>query len=211
MNTKSTLAVSLLTLASMAAVQVAHADPATTTTTKSGRTVSAGNNFYAGIEGDVTWMNGRTKTGGGGGINLGYRFAPLDMGNFRVEAEGAYHAAKAKSGGSDMHYFNYMGNVYYDFVNLKQNWLGSNWHVSPYVGGGIGAATIRKGKASFADTFRDNNTTAFAYQGMAGLTFASMDAPNVEWTLGYKYLATNREEGIKLHANNAELGLRYHF
>ena len=169
---------------------------------------SADNNWYAGIGGGLTWPN-HADMGGGGGINVGYRLAPADAGAFRVEAEAAYHSANGDNGFGDLRYFNYMGNVYYDFSNTH-SWTTSGWNISPYIGAGAGLAEIHRGNGNFATAFH-HNTNAFAYQGMAGLTFASASMPSTDWVLGYRYLGTDRENGQKLSANNVEIGLRYNF
>lgn len=198
MNSKALLFVSCL--ASLGAAASAQA----ATTALTGK-----NAWYTGLAGDLTWPN-HADLGGGGKVALGYRFASAGTGNVRLEGEAGYHSANGADGYGDVRYFNYMGNVYYDFANMKHDVIDSGWYVTPYIGGGAGMASIRIGHGSFASTFH-NHTNSFAYQGMAGLSFASAEAPNAEWVLGYRYMGTNREEGIKLHSNNIELGLRYHF
>jgi hypothetical protein len=164
--------------------------------------------LYAGASGDLTWPN-HADMGGGGNLNLGYRFAPDSMGSMRAEAEVGYHWADGDNGFGDRRYFNYMGNVYYDLAS-SDRFAPSGWRVSPYVGAGLGLAEIRNGHSSFTSAFR-HNTNAFAYQGMAGLSFTSATAPKSEWRIGYRYLGTNRENGDRLHANNLQIGYNYHF
>lgn len=163
--------------------------------------------WYAGASGDLTWLR-HSDTGGGANINLGYQFPPTGAGVFRVEAEAGYHSADGKSGYSNTHYFTYMGNVYYDFAN-SYTMSNSGWSVSPYIGGGLGDAAVHYGNNgnNFTSTFHHHDNT-FAWQGMAGLNLASASMPNVDWTIGYRYLGTNQHN---IHANNAEIGLRYHF
>ncbi len=168
----------------------------------------SGSNLYAGISGDLTWPN-HAAMGVGSNLNLGYKFTPGSMGNMRAEAEVGYHWADGDNGYGDRRYFNYMGNVYYDFA-VSDHFSPSGWRVSPYVGGGIGLAEIRNGHSSFSSAFH-HNTNAFAYQGMTGLSFTSASAPNSEWRIGYRYMGTNKEKGDKLHANNFEVGYNYHF
>jgi hypothetical protein len=165
----------------------------------------SGEGWYAGLSGDLTWPN-RADMGWGGRVNLGYQTAPTSTGDFRVEGEAAYHAADGDSGAGDLHYFNYMGNAYYDFAN----WSESSWRIRPYVGGGLGVASVRRGKSGFSATF-DNHTNLFAYQGMAGLSFAADQSRKTEWLVGYRYHGTEKTEGVKTHAHNMEIGLRYHF
>jgi hypothetical protein len=172
------------------------------------KAASDGNNWYTGISGDITWPN-HANTGGGGNAALGYRFAPSNSGNFRLEGEAGYHAANGNSGFGDLHYFNYMGNAYYDFFKFSKR-SESRWHLNPYIGGGLGVTSIHTGKGGFSVTF-NHHTNAFAYQGMAGLSFDDVDTPNMQWIIGYRYQGSESVNGIKLHANNVEVGLRYHF
>jgi opacity protein-like surface antigen len=165
------------------------------TTTAYGAT-SAPNNWYLGVSGDGTWIR-HDDFGGGGNVDLGYRF-----GDIRLEGEAGYHDADST------HYFSYMGNVYYDFNSLMPT-NSSGWHVVPYIGGGIGDAAVHYGNdgTAFSSTFK-HHENSFAYQGMAGLTLTSASAPSVDWSLGYRYFGTDKRD---LHANNIELGARFHF
>lgn len=143
--------------------------------------------------------------GGGGNVNVGYRFGQSNLGDLRLEGEAGYHYASGNSGYSDTHYFTYMGNLYYDSnINLTP---GSNWAIAPYIGGGIGDAQVHFGQSNFANTFHHHNST-FAYQGMAGLNFTQASMPNLNWYAGYRYTSTD-ERNIK--ASNIEAGLRYNF
>lgn len=166
-------------------------------------------NSYAGISGDFTWPN-HSDLGGGGRVTLGGRINPLDMGSFRGELEAGYHTADGETGFGDVRYFNYMANAYYDLASRPSWVMSDSWHMTPYIGAGLGMASIRYGRGDFTSTFH-HHTNAFAYQGMAGLAFVAADSPNTEWTVGYRYLGTSRENGAELHANNLELGLKYHF
>ena len=141
--------------------------------------------WYAGISGDLTWM-GDSDLGGGGNVDLGYRFNDL-----RLEGEVGYHDA---SGGGDAgHYWSYMGNAYYDFNNT---WNTSGWKISPYVGAGIGDASV-------------DGDNSFAYNGMVGLSFASASMPNATYRLGYRYFDTT--DNNSPHASNIELGANWSF
>jgi len=158
------------------------------------------NNWYFGASGDLTWLR-HSDMGGGGNVDLGYRFS-----DFRIEGEAGYHGAGGRDDYSSTHYFTYMGNLYYDF-NTVFSPSASGWHVVPYIGGGLGDAAVHFGHSSFTNTFH-HNENIFAYQGMAGLTFVSASMPNTDWSLGYRYLGTDK---TNLHANNLELGIRFHF
>jgi len=156
--------------------------------------------WYTQLSGDLTWLR-HSDMGGGGNVDLGYQFN-----DFRLEGEAGYHGAGGDGGDNGTHYFTYMGNLYYDF-NRASSASGSGWGIVPYIGAGIGDAEVHFGNGTFSNTFHHHDND-FAYQGMVGLTFASNSMPRVDWSLGYKYLGTNQDN---LHANNLELGLRYHF
>lgn len=186
---KSLIGAGVYTISSLTAGSAAYA---TTNDTQ--------NSWYVGASGDLTWLR-HSKVGGGGNLDLGHQFN-----DFRAEAEAGYHRASGKAGFNATHYFTYMGNVYYDFNRVFPS-SGSGWHVTPYVGAGLGDAALHSGTVSFRTTFR-HHEDSFAYQGMAGLTFVSASMPNTDWSLGYRYLGTDKDN---LHANNLELGVRFHF
>lgn len=163
------------------------------------------NDWYLGLSGDLTWMSHST-TGGGGNVDLGYRFSPSNMGDFRLEGEAGYHGAGGKTGYSSTHYITYMGNLYYDFNTIFSP-SASGWHVVPYIGGGLGDAAVHVGHSDLATTFHHHEND-FAYQGMAGLTLVDESMPNTDWSVGYRYLGT---DGSDVHSNSLELGVRFHF
>lgn len=160
-------------------------------------------NWYAGISGDATWLR-HSDMGWGGNVAVGYRFWPSNAGDWRLEGEVGYHAADGSDGYSDTHYITYMGNIYYDF-NFGMPVGG--WTFKPYLGAGVGDAAVHFGNSSLAGTFH-HNKDYFAYQGMAGLNFVAASMPNTDWSLGYRYLGTDNHN---VHANNVELGVRFHF
>jgi len=106
---------------------------------------------------------------------------------------------------SSIHYFTYMGDVYYDFRTVFSP-LSSGSQIIPYIGGGMGDAAVHFGSSTFANTFH-HHENEFAYQGMTGLTFVSASMPNTDWAIGYRYLGTDNHN---VHANNLELGIRFH-
>ena len=162
-----------------------------------------GPDWYLGLSGDVTWLP-HANTGYGGNVALGYRFMPSSFGNARLEGELGYHRANGDSGFRDLHYYTYMGNLYYDF---NFNPLMSSTHITPYVGAGIGDTTAHFGNGAHGN--------AFAYQFMAGLTFTPSATPGTDWSLGYRYQGSSDVNGgghsQRLNANSIELGLRFHF
>ncbi|MBV8938755.1 MAG: outer membrane beta-barrel protein [Alphaproteobacteria bacterium] len=163
-----------------------------------GEACAATNDWYAGISGDVSWLNGHYHTGGGGNVDLGYRFAPTNMGDWRLEGEIGYHTFGGDSGYKDAHYYSYMGNLYYDIGGWNMG-MAKNLQITPYLGAGLGDATVDK----------SGHSNSFAYQGMAGLNFTSASMPNVDWSLGYRYFATSGNSSV--HANNIEAGVKFHF
>ncbi|MDE3060343.1 MAG: outer membrane beta-barrel protein [Pseudomonadota bacterium] len=205
--------ISALCVASLTALLAMSAHAATYSDSKWG-------NWYAGISGDLTWMN-HTNTGGGGNVDLGYRFWTGTTGDLRLEGELGYHGA-SNSGDftGNTHYFSYLANAYYDLNNFRPweggPWSGSGWHLVPYVGAGLGDATVHSGhNASLSNqsfNFR-GNVNSFAYDFMAGLTLVSDAMPNTDWSLGYRYFGTTKatDDSGKIHSNNLELGLRFHF
>ncbi len=162
-------------------------------------------NWYVGVDGDLTWLR-HSDMGGGGGVDLGYRFWPSNFGDFRIEGAANYNGAGGDSGYSSTHYFTYMGNLYYDFNTVFPS-SNSGWHITPYIGGGLGDAEVHFGSSSFASTFHHHDNS-FAYQGMAGLSFTSASMPSTDWVIGYRYLGTDQDN---LHANNLEAGVRFNF
>jgi hypothetical protein len=164
---------------------------------------AANDDWYAGVSGDLTWLR-HSDTGGGGNVNVGYRFWPSNFGDFRLEAEAGYHGAGGSSGNAGTHYFDYMGNVYYDFNTIFPT---NSWKIVPYIGGGAGDASLNYGHATIASTFH-HHTNEFAYDGQGGLSFVMPSMPMTEWYVGYEYLGTDNHN---IDANNAKLGVRFHF
>ncbi|HIJ96474.1 MAG TPA: porin family protein [Desulfuromonadales bacterium] len=162
------------------------------------------------------------------GINLGAT-GGYDFGSIRLEGEISYKHSEIKSitdlsAGGD-HYraidgtvgaAAFMANAFFDLHN--------NTPVTPYLGGGIGFATLH-----LSDTFGSGSNgrkwlydsgdaTVFAYQLGAGVDIAinrrfSMD-------IGYRYFATDtatfsndfdREHSLKYESHNTSVGFRVKF
>lgn len=190
--------------------------------------------WYMGLGASVTYLseadvggtfNGEQDfdTGMGATASLGYMPAstmPI-LNNMRLEAELGYRFAEldsnslggiTRSANGNVSIFNYMGNAYYDFRNESQ--------LTPYVGAGAGRAHVSVARNSgLGNTEKEDN--AFAYQFMAGLSYAPKSVPLTEWVLGYRYLNVNevslaRTGGgqVKLgdiQAHNVEVGGRFRF
>jgi outer membrane protein W len=163
--------------------------------------------WYIGLTGGYTYMsdedvssaNSANKLslndGFGVGGSIGYlpsSSSPL-INALRFEAEVTYHQNGVKSvrfdngtsvGASGSYDSTaYMFNAFYDLPIA-----GSAW--SPYIGAGIGMATLHLPTSSGAGnaTSSDNE---FAYQGLVGIGYSPESIPNTQWLLGYRYLATS--------------------
>ncbi|MBI3630736.1 MAG: porin family protein [Candidatus Sungbacteria bacterium] len=156
--------------------------------------------WYGSVSGDATWFH--SHTGGGGNADLGTELFANRIGDVRLEGEVGYHDLPSS------HYWTYMGNLYFDFNGFSTE---PGNRIVPYVGAGIGDADIH---------LHDASDNVFAYQFMAGISFVPDSTPNTAWSLGYRYLDSSAVEGHdllglgtseRLHANNVELGVRFHF
>ena len=110
-----------------------------------------------------------------------------------------------------------MGNVYYDFD------LGLDW--KPYVGGGLGVASISLESKSTASgrTLADDKDTVFAYQagGGVGYEFATSADHAITVSLDWRYFrtadptfkgaVTGAEFDAEIGGHEISLGLRYGF
>lgn len=176
---------------------------------------SGRSDWYAGLSGDVTWLN-HSRTGGGGNFQIGKQMWTTDSGAVRLEGEVGYHGVPNKTGYTgNTHYFTYMANGYYDFKPMTTV---GGFQVSPYLGAGLGDATVKFGQrrgftGGLGSTFVNfsSHDNVFAYQFMGGITLASAYMPNLDWTLGYGYLGSDKKDGQRLNANNIEIGARWHF
>jgi OmpA-OmpF porin, OOP family len=106
-----------------------------------------------------------------------------------------------------------MGVVYYDFEGSDK--------LRPYIGGGLGWAWVKY--AGVGDIYASRNSVseeerAFAWQGMAGVSYAI--AEQTELTLGYRYLATEKFSVItglngraetRYSSHSALVGFRHSF
>lgn len=150
------------------------------------------------------------------GFTLG-AFGGYEFGNgLRLEGELAYKQAdmdKIKVGSlngdikSEASVFSVMANVFYDFKNKSI--------VTPYIGGGIGIATVYVDDASVNGTtvWNNDDDTVFAYQVGAGVGFNV--SSRVTLDLGYRYFGTS---DVKFEMAKAEFashnvlgGVRFKF
>ena len=117
----------------------------------------------------------------------------------------------------DISVLTFMGNVYYDFD------LGSGW--TPYVGGGLGVASISLASKSAASgrTLADDKDTVFAYQagGGVGYEFATSEDHAITVSLDWRYFrtadptfkgsVTGAAFDTEIGGHEISLGLRYGF
>ena len=117
----------------------------------------------------------------------------------------------------DISALTFMGNVYYDFD------LGSGW--KPYVGGGLGVASISLESKSATDgrALADDKDTVFAYQagGGVGYEFATSEDHTITVSLDWRYFrtadptfkgaVTGAEFDTEIGGHEISLGLRYGF
>jgi OmpA-OmpF porin, OOP family len=155
--------------------------------------------------------------GPAGLLSFGYK-----MGAFRTELEGAYRTndvsgaggAALNSPGGRAQTWSVMLNGLYD--------IPTGTAFTPYLGGGVG---VGFNKASLTGTrpagsavgLYDGSDTTFAYQGIAGFSYAM--SPNLSLTTDYRYFATTDSSfnsgGAKWHVENSHhvvmAGLRWSF
>jgi opacity protein-like surface antigen len=109
---------------------------------------------------------------------------------------------------SDISALGFLANIYYDFKNTSP--------FTPYIGGGIGFATIyvSQGTSNLNLLWFEDDDTVFAYQLGAGVGYDV----SKNWTidLGYRYFGTSDPQfGNQFKADfgshNVSLGARYRF
>ena len=132
----------------------------------------------------------------------------------QMAAQNAATGTQSLSG--DISALTFMGNVYYDFD------LGSGW--KPYVGGGLGVASISlESKSASGRTLADDKDTVFAYQagGGVGYEFATSEDYTITVSLDWRYFrtadptfkgaVTGAEFDTEIGGHEISLGLRYGF
>lgn len=125
-------------------------------------------------------------------------------------------ATGTQSLSGDISALTFMGNVYYDFD------LGSGW--KPYVGGGLGVASISlESKSASGTTLADDKDTVFAYQagGGVGYEFAASEDHAITVSLDWRYFrtadptfkgaVTGAEFDTEIGGHEVSAGLRYGF
>lgn len=164
------------------------------------------------------------------GINLGST-AGYDFGFFRLEGEMSYKrgeiasvteqtfGTRYKNTEGHIGTFAMMMNGFFDLHNESP--------VTPYLGGGIGFATVSLSDTRGVDAnsgalndhiFRSDDDTVFAFQAGAGLEISLNRHLSLD--LGYRYFGTSNASlrkdwpnstDLKLESHNAAVGLRVKF
>ena len=104
-------------------------------------------------------------------------------------------------------------NVFYDAVTSMPEWR-------PYVGVGVGFASMNLKNTNAAFVSGGDSDTVFAWDMQAGLSYLPQWLPYTEWTLGYRYFATSDAKfgyatggkySVEYDSHNIEAGVRFLF
>lgn len=186
--------------------------------------------WYIGLGGGYTYMGdedvsgsaaNKISTNSGFGLNGAIGYLPSSsmplLNALRFEAEVTYHQndvgtvhlnnGTSVSGSGTYSSTAYMANVFYDLPT------GTPW--SPYIGGGVGVAELHLPTSSGVGN-TSSSDDEFAYQGMVGIGYSPEAIPNTQWTLGYRYLATDDASfgngtSVKYSTSNVEGGVKFRF
>ena len=161
--------------------------------------------WYIGLSGGYAFMDDQdlsnnnkiSPNASGYGIGASLGFLPSSssiplLNVLRFEGEVTYHSNTidkiktpngALGGKGDYTSTAYMANAFYDFQTGNKNW-------SPYIGAGIGVASIQLPTDSGAGN-TSKTSDKFAYQGLAGIDYTPDSFPNTQLSFGYRYLSTN--------------------
>jgi len=165
------------------------------------------------------------------GINIGMT-GGYDFGYLRLEGELSYKHSEMKNitdQSDNFSFRNVDGNLaalalmFNSFVDLHTNSI-----VTPYVGGGIGFATLylsdtfgtdtRGGTLSRAQLYENDSDSVFAYQVGGGVEIALNRELSLD--LGYRYFGTSsarfdssfdQNTKLKYESHNATVGFRFKF
>lgn len=163
--------------------------------------------YYGYLLSDVNYLDGYHAGG-----SIGYKKKPL-----RYEFQYTYLNAKTDrysvnhvpalriDGGTKANLL--MANLYYDFPELLAS-------ISPFIGAGLGYAFMDatlNSTSRFRRPHFNTNQNAFAYQGMAGLTYNFLKNAAINATYRYATTIDNDNWGKPLQAQMASLGVVYRF
>jgi len=180
-------------------------------------TVSGTDSFFNSSFSDRVTFEPGIYVGGTGGYDFGF---------LRLEGELSYRHAKldtiTDSGGGrlrnvdgDLGTFATMFNVFFDMHNPSR--------VTPYVGGGIGFATLHLSNTTAFDNagkltlYDDSNDTVFASQVGAGMDIAINSRISLD--LGYRYFITEKarldgdftSSNLRFESHNGLVGFKFKF
>jgi len=164
-------------------------------------TAKSDSGFYVGVGGGAQWLADvdigggvRDEIGGLGAAQVGY-----DLGMFRAEIEATVGYNALDIGGADINVWTpgVFANAFIDLENSTD--------LTPYIGAGAGMTLIAVGPIS---------ETAFAWQGMAGVTIDLTETTAL--SVGYRF---RRYEDVTVagaslghvDSHNAEIGFRFRF
>lgn len=165
----------------------------------------------AGVSRTQNWKSNQSagdaafKTGINGRAAVGRQFC-----RFRVEFEPSYIYLHKKADNNalgitgHMRALSALGNVYYHFPTYAT--------AEPYIGVGAGFSSIRANeRVAPGGPKSDISATKFAYQGIAGTSFAVNECTSI--SVDYRYFQTEKlnqaSRGVRNHSIN--VGLRYFF
>lgn len=185
----------------------------------SNTTVNSDNNFNNRSFSDKVTFDPGVYTGGTGGYDFGF---------LRLEGELSYRNSEIdtvtnQSNGEhfrnvngDLGVFAVMFNAYFDLHNPSR--------VTPYLGGGIGFATLHLSDTNgygniqgFTHLYDDSSDTVFASQIGAGVDVALTNRYSLD--IGYRYFITEKStldgdvisSNLRLESHNAMVGFKFKF
>ena len=155
--------------------------------------------------------------GGSGGYDFGFLRleGELSYRNAPIETVTASNGGRFRNVDGDLGAFATMFNVFFDLHNPSR--------VTPYLGGGIGFATLHLSDTSGFDNagkvilYDDSNETVFASQVGAGMDIAINSYYSLD--IGYRYFITDKAQldgdfissNLKLESHNAMVGFKFKF
>lgn len=143
----------------------------------------------AGVSGDV-------DTGFAGEIGFGYRMNQ----SFRAEVTYIYNNPIVQNIVQDGVANSFLINAYYD-INNNGNW-------TPYIGAGIGSATIS------TDASTDKSDSATAWQAKLGVSYAINSETDFFGEVGYQSIGETNLNNIDIDSIDmikGQIGLRFYF
>jgi OOP family OmpA-OmpF porin len=194
--------------------------------------------WYAGIDGYGTFLGNETatrrnlnvtnsyNTGGGFAGRFGYDFGMLrletelgkhynNLGRLEVNTDTTLGLATGNATAGRTHSTYYMFNMVVDFDSLADDMA-----IEPFVGGGLGVATVKLQQltGNLGSAYVNSSDDALAYQAFAGVRTSL--AENVDLSLRYRFMSTNDGDPLDRLGNSFKssydvhdigLGITYKF